>query len=139
MSTKRKKLRSELDDCIFKFEDKNEEILEYFEESTGGESTRSRRQNMAVIQVTLQELTTRWELVTNSLYAYTKFREEEEDEDKSDVQEMKTNYKSLRRKYTSSRSKVLEAIDLQAIADKEANSPDLASQISEPREELASL
>ena len=62
MAKKKDKLKTDLEDAIFKFEDKKEEIGEYLDQNNGG----VRRFNVGVVETTLNELSRRWESVGSS-------------------------------------------------------------------------
>ena len=75
---KKEKTKSDVDDAIFKFESKRDELLDYFGQSDDEEAPISRF-NIGVIETTLIELANKWEILGSTYMSFICCREENED------------------------------------------------------------
>ena len=85
MAPNKKKTKADLEDAIFRFVDKLEELDEYFQDSP--ESSRLRKFNVGVVKEVLGELLGKWEQVAANYMTFVRSRDSEEEEEKTELEE----------------------------------------------------
>ena len=116
--SRREKTKSDLDEAIFRFENKRDELNDYFEENEA-EGPAVRRFNIGVVEATLQELASKWEALGNFYMNFTKCRDGSEPSDEQELSDYKEIFKNNRKNFTSARKKVNDSIDIQRVADEQ--------------------
>ena len=108
--TKKEKTKIDLDQAIFKFKDKKEELLEVI-----GDPPDEQPLNAGLVNTTLIELSDKWEMVLSYYMNYVEIRGDEE-EDRPAVVECTAKYKELRKSFVEIKDKVAKAVDRQVAA-----------------------
>ena len=106
--TKKEKTKNDLDDALFKFHDKKEELDELLSEAEEAEQPLDR----ALVNSTLIELVDKWETVVTCYMNFGKARCDDEDE-KEAMKECTTRYKYLRKQFIETKRSVAKAVDKQ--------------------------
>jgi hypothetical protein len=104
--TKKEKTKTDLEEAVFKFKDKKEELEELL-----GDPPDEHVPNAGLINTTLLELSDKWETVLSSFMNFVKIREEEED--RSAVEECTTKYKQWRKSFVEVKGRVGKSVDQQ--------------------------
>ena len=104
--TKKEKSKTDLDQAIFRFKDKQEELTGLL-----GEPNDEETPSTGLVNATLHELSDKWEIVLSSYMNYVEIRGEEE-EDRSAVEECTVRYKQLRDSFVKTKVKAAKAVEL---------------------------
>ena len=105
--TKKEKTKTDLEEAVFKFSDKKEEL----EELLGDPPDEHGVPNAGLVKSILLELSDEWETVRSSFMNFVKIREEEEDG--TAVEEWTTKYKHWRKRFVEVRGRVGKFMDQQ--------------------------
>ena len=114
--SKKEKTKADLEDAIFRFIDKQEELDEHFHDDPDS-TARVKRFNVGVVKEVLGELLEKWDHVSVCHMAFVKCREVDDEEDGEELQTYRGKYKENRRRFNTARARVGDAIDIQEIAD----------------------
>ena len=114
--TKKEKTKTDLDDSIFKYHDKKEELDELLSEAA------DQALDTVLANATLFELVDKWETVVTSFMNFGKARSDDEDEREA-MKECTTRYKYLRKQFMETKSKVSK------VAAKQAALPVLPAEV----------
>ena len=106
--TKKEKTKNDMDDALFKFHDKKEELDELLSEAEDAEQPLVR----ALVDSTLIELVDKWETVVTCYMIFSKARCDDEEE-KEAMEEYTTRYKYLRQQFFETKRSVAKALDKQ--------------------------
>ena len=99
--TKKEKTKNDLDDALFKFHDKKEELDELLSEAEYAPQPLDR----ALVNSTLIELVNKWETVVTCYMNFSKARCDDKEE-KEAIKECTTRYKFLRKQYVDTKRHV---------------------------------
>ena len=108
--TKKEKTKNDLDDALFKFHDKKEELDELLSEAEDAQQPLDT--DRALLNSTLIELVDKWETVVTCYMNFSKARYDDEEE-KEAMKECTTRYKYLRKQFVETKCSVAKALDKQ--------------------------
>ena len=109
--TKKEKTKADLEEAVFKFSDKKEELEELLGDPVGDPPDEQDLPNAGLINTTLLELSDEWETVLSSFMNFVKIRGGEED--RTAVEEWTTKYKQSRKSFVEVKGRVGKAVDQQ--------------------------
>ena len=109
--TKKEKTKTDLDEAVFRFNDKKDELEEVLDD-----------ENITIaslVNTTMHELSDKWEIVVSSYMNFIKIRDEEDD--RPVVEECSTKYKTWRKSFVAVKNRVSTAVDQQISNTRQQN------------------
>ena len=94
--TKKEKTKTDLEEAVFKFSDKKEELEQLLSDPVGDPPGEQDLPNAGLINTTLLELSDKWETVLSSFVNFVRIWGEE---DRTAVEEWTAKYKQLRKSF----------------------------------------